>query len=407
MESKLDLTSIRAQFPTLRAPGASAYLDSASSSLTPEPVLAAMDEYYRAYRANVHRGLYRASEQATQAFEDARAKVARFIGAQPKEVVFTRGTTESLNMVAHGLEHLVGVGDEIVLTVAEHHANLVPWQQLATRTGAALRFVPLTKGLAIDADAFRAALSPRTKVVALQWASNVLGTVHPLEALLPLVRAAAPDAFVVVDAAQMAGHRRMDVAKLGADFVAFSGHKMYGPTGIGVLWGRMAALEQLAPTTFGGDMIDEVTLTSVTWADVPRRFEAGTQNIAGAIGLGAAVDFLSAVDFKALAKHEQELATYAAEKLSAIPGVTAFVPSGDRLGIVSFSVDGIHPHDVATVLDGQGVAVRAGFHCAMPLCQALGAERGLTRMSLGMYSTREDIDKLAAGIVRAQQTLLV
>ena len=404
MENKFDLTTIRQQFPTLHGPAVYAYLDSASSSLTPEPVLAAMDNYYRDYRANVHRGLYRASELATEAYEAARITVARFINAKNNEIIFTRGTTESLNLVARGLDNLIEVGDEVVLTTAEHHANLVPWQQLAQRRGAQLRFVPLNNELNLDLTAFTTSLTTKTKIVSLQWVSNVIGIINPLEKLIPQIRSAAPNAIIVIDAAQMAGHRRIDVERLGADFVAFSGHKCYGPTGIGVLWGNQSSLEKLQPVMFGGDMIDEVTLTNSTWSEIPRRFEAGTPNIAGAIGLGAAVKFIEAVGLKNIEQHEQELTSYATQQLKSVNGIKTFIPSGETLGIISFSIDGIHPHDVATVFDSQKVAVRAGFHCAMPLCHSLGAEQGLVRLSLGMYSTKADIDQLIAAINRSKQT---
>ncbi len=407
MENNFDQNLIRQQFPTLTGSAAYAYLDSASSSLTPEPVLAAMENYYRDYRANVHRGLYRASELATEAFENARVSVAHFINSKPSNIVFTRGTTESLNLVARGLEHLIQASDEIMLTVAEHHANLVPWQQLGLRRGAQLRFAALTTELTLDQEALLCGLSNQTKIVTLQWASNVLGTINPLEELIPKIRAQAPQAIIVVDAAQMAGHRRINIEKLGADFIAFSGHKCYGPTGIGVLWGSTQSLEKLEPTIFGGDMIDEVTLTKSTWSEIPRRFEAGTPNIAGAIGLGAAIKFIESIGLKNIEQHEQEIRHYAVEQLQKITGIKTFIPRSDALGIISFTVEGIHPHDVATVFDSQKVAVRAGFHCAMPLCHSLGASQGLVRLSLGIYSSKADIDQLVAAIERAKKTFQV
>lgn len=380
-----------------------AYLDSASSSLTPELVLAAMDEYYRTYRANVHRGMYKISEKATERFEEVRRKIADFIRANESEIVFTRGTTEGLNMVAHSLAKGLGAGDEVVMTVMEHHANLVPWQQFAKEYGFALKFIPITAEYQLDMDAAAKMITPAAKVVAVTYASNVLGTIVPVAELAKLAHAVG--ATVIVDAAQAAGHTQIDVRKWDCDFLALSGHKMFGPTGTGVLYGKKALLEKLAPMQYGGDMIKEVRFDDSTWNDTPWKFEAGTPNIAGVIGLGAAADYVRSVGVDRINTHEVALANEAITKLSEIPGVRIIGPgvSENRTGVVSFDVEGIHPHDVATILDAEGVCVRGGHHCAMPLLQSLQLVNGTTRASFGAYSTAEDVDALVAGIVKARK----
>ena len=405
MKDALDVAKIRQDFPMLSQTDGRrfAYLDSASSSLTPVQVLEAQDAYYRTYRANVHRGMYKISEKATERFEEVRRKVADFIRAGEDEIVFTRGATESLNMVAHSLAAQLRNGDDVVMTVMEHHANLVPWQQYAKEFGFALKFIPITADYQLDMDAAARMITPATKVVAVTMASNVLGTVVPVAALAKLAHAVG--ATVVVDAAQAAGHLQIDVRKIDCDFLAFSGHKMLGPTGTGVLYGKKAMLEKMEPMQFGGDMIREVRFEDSTWNEVPWKFEAGTPNIGGVIGLGAAADYVRLAGIDRIAAHELALASRAIAKLSAIPGVRVIGPgaSEERTGVVSFEVDGIHPHDVATILDAEGVCVRGGHHCAMPLLKTLGLINGTARASFGIYSTDADVNALAAGIEKARK----
>ncbi|HTK60062.1 MAG TPA: cysteine desulfurase [Candidatus Baltobacteraceae bacterium] len=390
-------------FPSLHAMGTRAYLDSAASSLTPTPVVEAMDAYYKECRANVHRGMYRTSGEASERYEQARAKVAKFLNAETEEIVFTRGATESLNLLAYTLCQGLQSGDEIVTTEMEHHANLVPWQQLSATRGAVLKFIPVKPDFTLDMDAARALIGPKTKIVTVVHASNVLGTVNPVREIAALAHAAG--AVCVVDAAQSVGHRRIDVREIGCDFLAFSGHKMLGPTGIGVLYGRKDLLETLPPFQFGGDMIREVSLEKSTWNDVPWKFEAGTPNVSGAIGLGAAVDYIESVGLDAIEAHERALTAYAITKISAIPGVRVIGPTeGERVGAVAFDIPGMHPHDLVTLLDREGVSVRGGHHCAMPLHEKLGLP-GTGRASLHLYNDEKDVDLLAAALAKAKSVL--
>ncbi|HTK60242.1 MAG TPA: cysteine desulfurase [Candidatus Baltobacteraceae bacterium] len=390
-------------FPSLHAMGTRAYLDSAASSLTPAPVLEAMDAYYLECRANVHRGMYRTSGEASERYEQSRAKIARFLNAAPEEIVFTRGATESLNLLAYALCKDFKQGDEVVVTEMEHHANLVPWQQMAARYGFALKAIPVKPDFTLDMDAARALIGPKTKLVSVAHASNVLGTINPVKEIAALARAVG--ALCVVDAAQSVGHRRVDARGIGCDFLAFSGHKMLGPTGIGVLYGRKALLEAMDPFQFGGDMIREVSLEKSTWNDVPWKFEAGTPNIAGAIGLGAAVDYLEGVGLEAIEAHERALTAYAIGKISSIPGVRVIGPvEGERVGAVAFDLPGMHPHDLVTLLDREGVSVRGGHHCAMPLHEKLGLP-GTGRASLHLYNDEKDIDLLAMALAKAKAVM--
>lgn len=390
-------------FPSLHAMGARAYLDSAASSLTPEPVLSAMEAYYKECRANVHRGMYRASGEATERYEAARAKVARFIGAEPEETIFVRGATEALNLLAASLTAGFAAGDEVVVTEMEHHANLVPWQQWAKRRGFALKAIPVKDDFSLDLDAARALIGPRTRAVSVTHASNVLGTVNPVKELAALARAAG--AVLVVDAAQSIPHRKIDVRALGCDFLAFSGHKMLGPTGVGVLWGRKELLERMEPYQFGGDMIREVTLGDSTWNELPYKFEAGTPNVAGAIGLGAAVEYLEAIGMDAVEAHDRALAAYAIRRLSELPGVRVFGPvQGDRVGAVAFTIERMHPHDLVTLLDREGVSIRGGHHCAMPLHARFGLP-STGRAGLGPYNDEKDVDALIDALKKAKDVM--
>ena len=392
----IDVSNIRKQFPTLSADAGMVYLDTAATSLTPEPVLAAMDRYYRTYRANTHRGLYRSAEQATDAYEMARKKVASCIGAAPGEVVFTGGATAASNMLVYGLEQTLDLteGDEVVTTVLEHHEMLLPVLELARRKKLVVKYAQLSEGFSVDLDDLRSLVSERTKIIAVTAASNVTGRMVDS---VPGVE----QAVVIRDVTARIGHMPVRIQDLGADFAFFSGHKMCGPTGIGVLYGREDLLKRLQPGFFGGGMVDDVTLDKARWCDGVERFEAGSQNIAGAIGLGAAVDFLEHLGLDAVHTHVRKLADYAFSVLGAIDGVTLYAaPSVQNVGIVSFTLDSVHPHDVAQVCADAGVAVRAGHHCALPLHKELGLS-ATVRASLYVFNTTEDIDALGAAVVRA------
>ncbi|MCI0543807.1 MAG: SufS family cysteine desulfurase [Actinobacteria bacterium] len=395
-----DLAHLRADFPILDS--GVHFLDSSASSQKPAPVLEAMDRFARTSYANVHRGAYRLSLAATDAYEAARRRVADFIGAaNPSEVVFTRGTTTSLNMVAFGwgIENLLP-GDRILTTVMEHHANLVPWQMVAKRTGAVLDHVPLTDDCRLDMRVLGEKMVPGVRIVAVSGMSNVLGTIPDVPAISSLAHAVG--ARVVVDAAQLVPHAGVDVSTLGSDFVAFSSHKMLGPTGIGVLWGRMEALEEMEPFEGGGEMISDVTLHDATWAPIPHRFEAGTPPIIEAVGLHAAIDYLDSIGMDKIYAHDQELTAVALERLSDVPGLVLHGPAGieARGGVVSMTMEGTHAHDLATILDEGDVAVRSGHHCAKPLMRELGVT-ATARASFYLYNTEDDIDALVAGLRRA------
>ena len=386
---------VRKDFPIL-AGNDLAFLDSAASSQKPEMVIRAMDAMLRSGYANVHRGAYRLSAEATDAYEAARAKVARFIGAaSPAEVIFTRGTTTSMNMLAAkwGGDRLAA-GDNIVLSVMEHHANLVPWQFLK---GVELRFARLTDDFALDLDSLGELVDERTRIVSITGMSNVLGTITPIHQIREI--ADRVGATVIVDGAQLVPHLPVDVTDLGADFLAFSAHKMLGPTGIGVLWGRRALLEEMEPFEGGGEMIDEVGLYESTWAPVPHKFEAGTPPIVEAIGLGAAVDYLTDLGMDSVRKHDVELTGYALERLATMPSVTVYGPTDLEIrgGTISFTLADIHPHDLSTILDENGVAVRAGHHCARPLMDHLGIP-ATARASFSVYSSADEVDRLIDGL---------
>lgn len=395
-----DLSHLKADFPVLDS--GVHFLDSGASSQKPIPVLEAMDHFARTSYANVHRGAYKLSMASTDAYEAARRRVAGFINAPtPDEVIFTRGATTSLNMVAFGwgLENL-GEGDTILTTEMEHHANLVPWQMVAKRTGARLNHVAVTDGGRLDMNDLLTKLDPTVKVVAVTGMSNVLGTIPDVPAIARLAHE--HGARVVVDAAQLVPHRRVDVQTLGADFVAFSSHKMLGPTGIGVLWGTMEALEEMEPFEGGGEMISDVTLHDATWAAIPHRFEAGTPPIIEAVGLHAAIDYLESIGMDVIFEHDRELTEVALDRLGDVPGLVIQGPKDleDRGGVISMTMDGIHAHDLATILDEEGVAVRAGHHCAKPLIRRLDVA-ATVRASFYVYSDESDIDALVNGLRRA------
>jgi cysteine desulfurase / selenocysteine lyase len=371
------------------------YLDSAASSQRPRSVIESMSRYYEFSHANVHRSIHTLGEEATELYEAARERVQRFVGAERREeIVFTRGTTDGLSLVAEAIGRTLAPGDEILVTEMEHHSNLVPWQLAARASGARIRAVPVTPDGALDRDAINRLLSERTRVLALAHVSNVLGTINPVAELC--ARARALGTLTVVDGAQAAPHLPLDLPSLNCDFYAFSAHKMLGPTGIGVLWGRHAALDRLEPTRGGSEMIKEVWIDRARWNDLPWRFEPGTPPIAEAVGLAAAIEYLEKLGMERIAEHERELAARAVARLSAIPEVTVHGPRAPtpRGAVVAFSVEGVHPHDVAAFLDSGGIAVRAGHHCAQPLARALGVV-GTTRASFSVYTSPDEVDLLA------------
>jgi cysteine desulfurase / selenocysteine lyase len=399
-----DVARIRSDFPILAQPTRSGhplvYLDNAATTQKPRQVIEAVARFYSSGNANIHRGLYELSERATAAFEDARERVARFLGAgSASEIVFTRSTTEAINLVAQSWgRNTLAPGDEVLVTAMEHHSNLVPWQLVCQQTGARLRAVPITDSGELDLDAFDRLLGDRTRLLALGHVSNALGTVNPVRELA--ARAHARGALVLVDGAQSAPHLRIDVAALGCDFFACSGHKLYGPTGVGVLYGRSDVLEQMPPWQGGGDMIEQVSLESSTWAAPPARFEAGTPPIAGVLGLAAALDYIEAIGVDRIAAWEGELLRLATERVGGIPGVRLVGTAADKVGVLSFVVEGIHPHDVGTILDDAGVAVRAGHHCAQPVMTRYGIP-ATVRASLAFYNTPGEIETLTRGVERA------
>ena len=394
----------RADFPLLGAAGEVVYLDNAATTQKPEAVLRAVRAYYQQRNANVHRAAHRLSDEATRAFEAARETVAKRVNARAaKEVIWTRGTTEAINLVAASYAPLVlGEDDEVLITCMEHHSNIVPWQIACSRFGAKLRAVAVRESGELDLADFEAKLGPRTKIVAFVHVSNALGTVNDVAALV--ARAKAVGACTVVDGAQAMAHFAVDVQALGCDFYAFSGHKMYAPTGIGALVGREELLQAMPPWQTGGEMIEHVRIEATTYAPLPFKFEAGTPNIAGAIGLAAAVDYLARVDFAAATAHEADLLAYATASLSQIEGLRVVGTAPRKGPVLSFLMEGAHPHDIGALLDQQGVAVRTGHHCAMPLMERLGIP-GTVRASFGLYNSRADVDALTAAIHKARSLL--
>ena len=405
MQDRTEL--IRQDFPILQRTVASGaplvYLDNAASSQKPLAVIQAMDDYYRRYNANVHRGVHTLSEEATAAFEDAREKVARFIHApHSRQVIFTRGATESINLVAHtwGRANL-RPGDEVLITEMEHHANIVPWQILREQLGFTLRYVPVTDQGLLDLDALDTLLTERTKIFCFVHASNVVGTINPVEYLV--ARARAVGAKVLIDGAQSVPHMAVDVQALDADFFAFSSHKLCGPTGIGVLYGKRDLLEAMPPFMGGGDMIREVTMAGSKWNSLPYKFEAGTPAIAEGIGLGAAVDYLQSVGMDWVRSHEQEITRYAYARMSEVEGLRILGPGPEqRGGLIAFTLEGVHPHDIAALLDRSGVAVRAGHHCAAPLHARYGIPAS-ARASFYLYNTAAEVDVLVDALHKTQE----
>ena len=403
----LDVLSLRNDFPILKrevSPGIPlVYLDSTATTQKPRSVLEAMEAFYRTNNANIHRGVHILAEESTGMYEQARQKVAKFINApSAEEVIFTRNTTESINLVAYTWARAtLKSGDRIILTEMEHHSNLVPWHMLASERGVVMEFVPVTGEGLLDLEAYRALLTRSPKLVAFSGMSNVLGTINPVAEMTRLAHAAG--AIVLVDGAQSVPHLPVDVQALGVDFLAFSAHKMLGPTGIGTLYGRADLLERMPPFLGGGDMIKTVHLRSFIPNDLPHKFEAGTPAIAEAVGFGAAVDYLNKVGMEAVAAHEQEMVSYALERLEEIPGVKVLGPSADKKGgVAAFTLEGVHPHDIAQILDRYGIAVRAGHHCAQPLHEKFGIT-ATARASFYIYSLKEEVDALVAGIYKVKE----
>jgi cysteine desulfurase/selenocysteine lyase len=373
------------------------YLDSAATAQKPQAVIDAIDAYYREDNANVHRGVHALSERATAAYEGARERIAQFINApSAKELVFTRGTTESINLVAQAfLRPTLKAGDEILVSQMEHHSNIVPWQLVAAQTGAKVTVIPMDRTGTLVLDELDALMTERTRLIAVGHVSNALGTINPIR---DITRAAAARGIpVLVDGAQALPHMAVDVQALGCAFYAFSGHKMFGPTGIGCLWAPAATLDAMPPWQGGGEMIRRVSFEGSEWNELPHKFEAGTPHIAGAVGLGAAVDYLSEISMDAIESYEHELLAYATDAIGGIEGVTLIGTAANKAGVVSFTLDGIHPHDIGTIVDAEGVAIRTGHHCAMPVMEFFGVS-ATARASLAFYNTRDDIERLVAAL---------
>ncbi|MCI3985596.1 cysteine desulfurase SufS [Bacillus vallismortis] len=400
----MNITDIREQFPILHQQVNGhdlVYLDSAATSQKPRAVIETLDKYYNQYNSNVHRGVHTLGTRATDGYEGAREKVRKFINAKSMaEIIFTKGTTTSLNMVALSYARAnLKPGDEVVITYMEHHANIIPWQQAVKATGATLKYIPLQEDGTISLEDVRETVTSNTKIVAVSHVSNVLGTINPIKDMAKIAHD--NGAVIVVDGAQSTPHMKIDVQDLDCDFFAISSHKMCGPTGIGVLYGKKALLENMEPAEFGGEMIDFVGLYESTWKELPWKFEAGTPIIAGAIGLGAAIDFLEEIGLDEISRHEHKLAAYALERFRQLDGVTVYGPE-ERAGLVTFNLDDVHPHDVATVLDAEGIAVRAGHHCAQPLMKWLDVT-ATARASFYLYNTEEEIDKLAEALQKTKE----
>ena len=402
------IESIRSQFPILQQKVNNknlVYLDNGATTQKPQCVIDAIVEYYTTINANVHRGIHTLSQLATDAMEQSRQKVQHFINAQhPHEVIFTKGTTEGINMIAHGITHLIQEGDEILISGLEHHANIVPWQMLCQRTGAVLKHIPVLDSGALDTAVLDTLLTSKTKIVAFNQVSNAFGVVNPFQFLIE--KAHAVGALVVLDGAQAVAHSVVDVQKMDVDFYVFSGHKMYAPTGIGILYGKEHLLEQLDPWQGGGEMIETVTFEKTTYAGLPFRLEAGTPHIEGAIVLGTAIDWLQSIGLEAIHTYEKELLEYATQRIAALDFVTIYAEKEERAGVISFNfnLNGVHSSDVGSILDKMGIAVRTGHHCAQPIMQRFHIP-GTIRASIAVYNTQEDIDKLIDGLQLAYQML--
>lgn len=405
VSAALDVERIRADFPILaRKIGGKplVYLDNAATAQKPRAVIEAIERYYREQNANIHRAVYRLSEEATQEYESVRARVARFLNAaEAREIVFVRGTTEAINLVAHSfVRPRLRPGDEVLITAMEHHSNIVPWQIVCEERGARLRVAPMNRSGELLVEEFEKLLSERTKIASLVHVSNSLGTVNPVKELVALARSRGVP--VLVDGAQAAPHYPVDVRDLGCDFYALSGHKLFGPTGIGVLYGRAELLEQMPPYQGGGDMILSVSFARTIYAPIPAKFEAGTPHIAGVVGLGAAIDYLASLDRAQIAAHEADLLAYATERLSELPGLRILGTAAHKAAVISFVLEGIHPHDVGTIVDQEGVAIRTGHHCTQPVMEFFGVP-ATARASFALYNTREEVDALVRALLKVRE----
>lgn len=403
------MKQLKSDFPIFKKNSGLIYLDSAATAPKPQIVIDAMSAYYADYSANIKRGIYSISEKATEEYEKAREIVSEFIGADTNEIIFTRNTTEALNLIMYSLgTNIVGKDDEVVVSIMEHHSNFVPWQQLCLNTGAAFKIIDIDKNyhLAIDNNSLNTVITRRTKILALTHVSNVLGVVNPIKEIVASAKKINPEIIVIVDGAQAVPHMKVDVKELGCDFYAFSGHKMLGPTGVGVLWGKKKILDDMDPFLFGGEMISEVRIDGTQFADVPEKFEAGTPAIAEVIGLGGAVRYLQSVGLQNIHNHELALVKLYKDKLTLALGadVTFYGPMIPEAGILSFSIEGLHPHDIASVLNEDSIAVRAGHHCAMQLHASLELT-GTTRISLGIYNSEDEVNIVVASLAKAVHLL--
>lgn len=406
-DNRTTIKGIHRQFPLLDQKVGGyplVYLDNGATTQKPLSVIDAIDRYYRTINSNVHRGIHTLSQRSTDAMEAAREKVRAFINApQSREIIFTRGTTESINLVASGYAQLLHPGDEVIVSQMEHHSNIVPWQVACGKSGATLKVIPVNDDGTLDMGTYARLLSRHTKIVSVTHTSNVLGTVNPVKEITRMAKEKGAD--VLIDGAQAIPHMPVDVQEIGCDFYAFSGHKMYAPTGIGILWGTEKALDRLPVYQGGGEMIKHVSFSGTTFGPIPFKFEAGTPNIEGAIGLGAAIDFLTGIGMDEVQRHDRELMDYMTEKMGSIEGIQIYGQAADKSGSFSFGIKGAHPTDIGTLLDNQGIAVRTGHHCAEPLMERFGIP-GTVRASLGLYNTREDIDRLYEATLKAKGMLL-
>ena len=398
MQSSLNVEKIRADFPIFKNNPDLIFLDNASTTQKPQQVIDTLTHYYENYNSNIHRGIYTIAEKATAAYEETRDKVAAFIGTEDRQsIVFTRGTTESINLVASSWGQNLKPGDEVLITEMEHHSNIIPWQLICEKTGASLKYIPISEDGTLDLSNTGTYFTEKTKIVCVIHQSNVFGTINPIAEIVKMAHDVG--ALVLVDGAQSVPHHSVDVSKLGCDFFAFSGHKMMGPTGVGVLYTKPALLEEMNPFMGGGEMIREVSMEKSTWNDIPWKFEAGTPNIAQVIGMGAAIDYINEIGLQSIADYEKELLSYTKEKLQNIPGLSIYGKAKEKGAVISFNIGKIHPHDVAHRLDTPGIAIRAGHHCAQPIMKRLSVP-ATNRASFYLYNTFEEIDSLIEGLTK-------
>jgi len=398
MQSSLNVEKIRADFPIFKNNPDLIFLDNASTTQKPQQVIDTLTHYYENYNSNIHRGIYTIAEKATAAYEETRDKVAAFIGTEDRQsIVFTRGTTESINLVASSWGQNLKPGDEVLITEMEHHSNIIPWQLICEKTGASLKYIPISEDGTLDLSNTGTYFTEKTKIVCVIHQSNVFGTINPIAEIVKMAHDVG--ALVLVDGAQSVPHHKVNVSKLGCDFFAFSGHKMMGPTGVGVLYTKPALLEEMNPFMGGGEMIREVSMEKSTWNDIPWKFEAGTPNIAQVIGMGAAIDYINEIGLQSIADYEKELLSYTKEKLQNIPGLSIYGKAKEKGAVISFNIGKIHPHDVAHILDTSGIAIRAGHHCAQPIMKYLKVP-ATNRASFYLYNTFEEIDSLIEGLTK-------